>query len=58
MSDPVVVGRGLAKKIESTRVVIRPGLRTALDLFVNRHFPEATGRLLAKMTQKARVGGS
>jgi len=54
MEDPAQVGRKLAKKIQSTASIITPDFKTAAGLFVSRHFPEATGRFMAKMAKRAR----
>jgi NAD(P)-dependent dehydrogenase (short-subunit alcohol dehydrogenase family) len=57
MEDPANVGRKLARKIQSTKSIITPDFKTAVALFVSRHFPEAMGRLMAKMTQRAKQEG-
>jgi len=54
MSDPAEVGRRLTEKIERRRAVITPDVHTAVGLGLQRHFPGLMGRLLAKMTQRAR----
>lgn len=57
MADPVVVGRKLAKQVGSTRSVITPDLATTVSLFFFRLFPEGVGRLLSRLTAKARATG-
>ena len=54
MEDPANVGRKLARKIQSTASIVTPDFRTAVGLFVSRHFPDAMGRLMARMAQRAR----
>jgi len=54
MEDPANVGRKLARKIQSTASIVTPDFRTAVALFVCRHFPEVMGRLMAKMAQRAK----
>jgi NAD(P)-dependent dehydrogenase (short-subunit alcohol dehydrogenase family) len=54
MDDPARVGRKLARKIRSTAPIVTPDFKTAMALFVSRHFPGAMGRLMATMTQRAR----
>ncbi len=54
MADPADVGRKLVKRIQSTKATVTPDFQTVLGLFANRHFPEAMGKLLAKMTRRAR----
>jgi len=49
MADPADVGRKLARKILSTRPVITPDFRTAAYLFFAHRYPDATGKLFAKM---------
>lgn len=56
MSDPLEVGHRLAEKIERRRSVITPDVQTAVGIGLQRHFPGQMGRLLAKMTQRAREG--
>lgn len=58
MADPAIIGRLLAKRIESKRPVITPNFQTAAGLFFNRHFPVGMGRLLNKMTEKAKQSAS
>jgi NAD(P)-dependent dehydrogenase (short-subunit alcohol dehydrogenase family) len=53
MEDPASVGRKLAKKILSVAPIITPDFKTAAALFIGRHFPEALGRLMARMAKKA-----
>jgi NAD(P)-dependent dehydrogenase (short-subunit alcohol dehydrogenase family) len=57
MDDPANVGRRLAKKIGSQKPIITPNIQTSLGLFFIRHFPEAMGRLLVSMTQRAQADG-
>jgi NAD(P)-dependent dehydrogenase (short-subunit alcohol dehydrogenase family) len=57
MEDPAKVGRKLARKIQSTKSIITPDFKTAIALLVSRHFPEAMGRLMAKMAQRAKNDG-
>ncbi len=52
MDDPATVGRKMAKKIQSTAPIITPDFKTAMGLFLCRHFPRAMGRLMARMTKK------
>ncbi|GIV95542.1 MAG: hypothetical protein KatS3mg057_0199 [Herpetosiphonaceae bacterium] len=53
-ADPAQVGRQLAAKIGVKRAVITPDRRTWLGFQIMRHFPIAMGRLLARLTQRAR----
>jgi len=53
MADPMVVGRGLANKIGSTKPYVTPDFTTALGLFGNRHFPVGMGKFLSSMAKKA-----
>jgi len=57
MHDPSEVGRQLAARVESRRAVITPGFQTAAGLGLQRHFPGLMGRLLGKMTERARGSG-
>ncbi|NOZ28564.1 MAG: SDR family NAD(P)-dependent oxidoreductase [Chloroflexi bacterium] len=50
MADPADVGHKLARRILSARPVITPDLRTAVYLFLARRFPEAVGKLFAKLS--------
>ena len=54
MADPAKVGRGLARKIGSTRPFITPDFISALGTFGNQHFPLAMGRFLTRMAKRAR----
>lgn len=54
MADPAQVGQQLAAKVGMKRPIITPDRRTALGLQIMRHFPIAMGRLLARLTQRAR----
>ncbi|MGD0695262.1 MAG: SDR family NAD(P)-dependent oxidoreductase [Terriglobia bacterium] len=58
MEDPARVGRKLARKIQSTKPIITPDFKTAMALFLARHFPVSMGRLLAKMAGRAKQDGS
>jgi NAD(P)-dependent dehydrogenase (short-subunit alcohol dehydrogenase family) len=58
MDDPKKVGRGLAARIERAGGVITPDLRTGLGIACQRHLPGVMGRLLARMTARAREDGS
>jgi NAD(P)-dependent dehydrogenase (short-subunit alcohol dehydrogenase family) len=57
MEDPAHVGRKLARKVQSTASIITPDFKAAVGLFASRHFPEAMGRLMAKLAQRARQDG-
>lgn len=54
MEAPEQVGKLLAAKVGSKRGVITTDLKTAAGLWVSRHFPGPVGRMLARMTKKAR----
>jgi NAD(P)-dependent dehydrogenase (short-subunit alcohol dehydrogenase family) len=54
MEDPAKVGRKLARKVQSTASIITPDVKTAVALFVSRHFPRAMGQLMARMAQRAK----
>ncbi len=54
MTDPTEVGQKLAARIGSSQDLITPDLTTKLGLLVNRMFPSWMGRVLARMTEKAR----
>lgn len=56
MADPADVGRKLARKVGSRKALITPDLRTALGLFLSRHFPETVGKFLTRLTLKAKAG--
>ncbi len=56
MESPESVGRGLARKIESTKPIVTPGFKTWAGLFFSRHFPGAMGKLLAWMAKKSEKG--
>ncbi len=57
MDDPAKVGRHLAKEIRSTKQVIASDLRTAIYLFFAYRYPQALGRLFAKLAENSkRVG--
>lgn len=57
MEDPAHVGQKLARKVQSTKSIITSDFKTAVAFFVTRHFPEAMGRLMAKMAQRAKEEG-
>ncbi len=54
MADPAAVGRKLAGKIGSRRDWITPDFSTRVGLLANRLFPGGMGRMLARMTARAR----
>jgi len=54
LADPAHVGRKLAKRIGSTAPTITPDLSTALGLLSMRLFPSQIGRLLSRLTERAR----
>lgn len=54
MDNPEDVGRSLAKKIGSRNPIITPNFQTSLGLFFNRHLPFMMGKLLVKMTKRAK----
>lgn len=54
MADPAVVGRKLARRVGSKKPVITPDLATGLSLIFFRLFPTAIGRLLSRLTERAR----
>ena len=54
MDDPARVGRNLAKQIRSTKPIIASDFRTAMYLFFAYRYPEALGRLFAKLTENSR----
>jgi NAD(P)-dependent dehydrogenase (short-subunit alcohol dehydrogenase family) len=59
MADPQIVGRRLARKVESRQAFITPDLMSAVGTFANQHFPPATGRLLSSIARRAeRQGGT
>jgi hypothetical protein len=55
MADLVKVGRGLARKIGSTKPFITPDFGSTLGIFGNQHFPLAMGRFLTRMAKRARA---
>jgi NAD(P)-dependent dehydrogenase (short-subunit alcohol dehydrogenase family) len=55
MADPSKVGRGLARKIGSTKPFITPDFGSTLGIFGNQHFPLAMGRFLTRMAKRARA---
>ncbi|MGE5673959.1 MAG: SDR family NAD(P)-dependent oxidoreductase [Mycobacterium leprae] len=54
MADPVKVGHGFAERIESHKPVVTPDFSTAVAVYLFRRYPEGLGRLLAKLTARAR----
>jgi len=58
MADPAVVGRKLARRIGSRSPVVTPDVTTSFGLWVSRCFPTATGRLMARMTERVRKAGA
>ena len=52
LADPAIVGRNLAKKIESTKPVIASDLQTAVYLFFAYRYPLFFGRLFSKLSDK------
>ena len=57
MDTPERVGKRLAKKIGSKKRVITPDFKTGAGLFLIRHFPGFMGRMLGRLTEKAREQG-
>jgi short-subunit dehydrogenase len=55
MADPLKVGRGLARKIGSTKPIITPDFTSTLGIFANRHFPFMMGNFLSGMAKRARA---
>jgi NAD(P)-dependent dehydrogenase (short-subunit alcohol dehydrogenase family) len=55
MADPMKVGRGLARKVGSTKPIITPDLMSTLGIFANRHLPFVMGRFLSGMAKRART---
>ncbi|MHB9145647.1 MAG: SDR family NAD(P)-dependent oxidoreductase [Symbiobacteriia bacterium] len=55
MADPAKVGRGLAKRILSTRPDVTPDLQGSFFLRLERLYPDGVGRLLQRATQRART---
>ena len=53
-ADPLKVGQGLAKHINSNKFVICPGVSQALSMFFCYRHPLRFGKLLAKATGKAK----
>lgn len=51
--DPALVGRNLAKKIESTKPVIASDLQTAIYLFFAYRYPLFFGRWFSKLVERA-----
>lgn len=54
MADPAEVGRKLARIIGSRKDLITPDFPTRMGLFANRLIPLWMGRMLARMTARAR----
>jgi len=55
MANPADVGQKLAKKILSTKTVVTPDFRTAVFLFFSYRYPNAIGRLLNRLTERAKA---
>ena len=53
LTDPAIVGRNLAKKIESTKPVIAADLRTSIYLFFAYRYPLFFGKLFSKLAERA-----
>jgi NAD(P)-dependent dehydrogenase (short-subunit alcohol dehydrogenase family) len=53
LADPTLVGRNLAKKIESTKPIIASDLQTAIYLFFVYRYPLFFGRLFSKLVERA-----
>lgn len=52
LADPALVGRNLAKKIESTKPIIASDLQTAIYLFFAYRYPLFFGRLFSKLSER------
>lgn len=52
LADPAVVGRNLAKKIESTKPVVASDLQTAIYLFYAYRYPLFFGRLFSRLSEQ------
>jgi NAD(P)-dependent dehydrogenase (short-subunit alcohol dehydrogenase family) len=52
LADPAIVGRNLAKKIESTKPIIASDLQTAIYLFFAYRYPLFFGRLFSKLSER------
>lgn len=51
LADPAIVGRNLARKIESTKPVIASDLQTAIYLFFAYRYPLFFGRLFSRLSE-------
>jgi len=54
MNDPSTVGAQLAAKIESRKPIVTPNFQTGAAHFLSQHLPGAVGRLMARMTERAK----
>jgi NAD(P)-dependent dehydrogenase (short-subunit alcohol dehydrogenase family) len=54
LADPAIVGRNLAKKIESTKPVIATDLQTAVYLFFAYRYPLFFGRLFSRLSEQSK----
>lgn len=54
LADPAIVGKNLAKKIESTKPVIVSDLQTAIYLFFAYRYPLFFGKLFSRLSERAR----
>lgn len=52
LADPAIVGRNLAKKIESTKPVIASDLQTAVYLYLAYRYPLFFGRLFSRLSER------
>ncbi|HXF84522.1 MAG TPA: SDR family NAD(P)-dependent oxidoreductase [Anaerolineales bacterium] len=52
LADPALVGRNLAKKIESTKPVIASDLQTAIYLFFAYRYPLFFGKLFSRLSER------
>ncbi len=55
MADPEVVGRRLAKQVGKVVPVLTPDLGNGIQLWVTYHFRVQMGKLLAMMTERAKM---
>lgn len=53
LADPAVVGRNLARKIESTKSVIASDLQTAIYLYFAYRYPLLLGKLFSRLSERA-----
>jgi len=51
LADPTIVGRNLAKKIESTKPVIASDMQTAIYLYFAYRYPLFFGRLFSRLSE-------